>query len=230
MSFLSRLMIRRHWMTTMADVDGLLREYIKRFESGGSADPGDLLDQVEGRERAKLSVLIEGYLEHSAPAQDWDPEAFAGSVAERAVARVTESWSEAAGQLPVELVRLRNAKRITRADLVSRLADSLGVSEMREKVAFYYHRLEHGLLPAKGVSTKVWDALATLLETSADSLREAASSVRAQASAEGAAYARTAPPPPAKYAQRVDERTGMASPASPESKEPDEVDELFTGG
>src|SRR5512144_1551792 len=153
-SFLSRLMIRRHWMTTMADVDRLLREYIKRFEAGGSADPGDLLDQVEGRERAKLSVLIEGYLEHSAPAQDWDAEAFEGSVAERAVMRVAESWSEAAGQLPVELVRLRNARQITRADLVSRLADSLGVSGAREKVAFYYHRLEHGLLPAEGVSTK----------------------------------------------------------------------------
>ncbi len=161
----------------MADVDRLLREYIERFESGESADPGDLLDQVEGTERAKLSVLIEGYLEHSAPAQDWDPEAFEGSVAERAVARVTESWSEAAGQFPVELVRLRNARRITRADLVSRLADSLGVSGAREKVAFYYHRLEHGLLPAEGVSAKVWDALAKLLDTSADALREAGSSV-----------------------------------------------------
>jgi hypothetical protein len=231
---LKKLTIRSLWMTTMADVDRLLREYIERFEAGGSADPGDLLSQLEGRERTKLSVLIEGYLEHSAPAQDWDPEAFEGSAAERAVARVAESWSEASGQLPRELVRLRNERQITRADLVSRLADSLGVSDLREKVAFYYHRMERGLLPAEGVSTKVWEALARLLGTSADSLRQAASSVEPGAGATRAvsAYARTAPPPPEEYARDVaaDVAAGMASPGEPESREPDEVDVLFTGG
>ena len=29
---------------------------------------------------------------------------------------------------------------------MTRLADSLGVSGMRQKVAFYYHRLERGVL------------------------------------------------------------------------------------
>ena len=223
-------MIHRHRMT-MTDVDRLLREYIERFESGGSSDPGDLLEQVEGREREKLTVLIQGYLEHSAPAQDWDAEGFEGSVAERAAARVAETWTEAAGELPLELVRLRNRQEITRSELVTRLAERLGVAGARERVATYYHQLERGLLPAGGVSSRVWDALAQLLETSADALRKAGASVRpTSAGGSAAAYARTAPPPPEEYAgeQRADE--GMASPPEPESKEAAEVDRLFTGG
>src|SRR3954453_14406149 len=105
-------MIRRPPMT-MTEVDRLLREYIERFESGVSSDPGDLLEQVEGADREKLSVLISGYLEPSAPAQGWDAEAFEGSVAEQAVARVAEQWSEESGELPVVLVRLRNERKIT---------------------------------------------------------------------------------------------------------------------
>jgi hypothetical protein len=217
----------------MSDVDKLLRQYIDRFKSGGSADPGDLLSKVGGRDRARLSALIDGYLEHAAPAQDWDPDAFEGSVAEQATARVAETWSDATGQLPVELVRLRNERQIKRADLVSKLADSLGVSAAREKVAFYYHRMEHGLLPTEGVSAKVWDALAKLLGTSADSLRELGSTTGPAAgqASPAALYARTAPPPPEEYAleQSVDQvGAGAASPARRKPEEPDEVDLLFT--
>src|SRR5262249_20137434 len=157
-NFWARLRIRLRM--TMAEVDRLLREYIERFESGGSSDPGEVLAKVEGADREKLSVLIQGYLEHAAPAQDWDPAAFPGSVAGRAVARVAESWSQASGQLPAELVKLRNERQITRADLVGRLADALGVSGARDKVAFYYHRMEQGLLPSEGISSRVWEALA----------------------------------------------------------------------
>jgi hypothetical protein len=219
-------------MTTMADVDRLLREYLERFESGGSVDPSDLLDQLEGGDRARLSTLIEGYLEHGAPAQEWDPEAFEGSVAERAVARVAESWSEASGQLPRELVKLRNERRITRSELVRGLAEALGVAAKEPKVAFYYHRMEHGLLPARSVSERVFDALASLLGTSAESLRElgAATTPASGKASPGALYARTARPPPEEYAtdQTAEAAAGGAPRAEPE--EPDEVDLLFTGG
>ena len=214
---------------TMAEIDRLLREYIERFESGGSSDPGDLLAQVEGADREKLSVLIQGYLEHAAPAQDWDAEAFEGSVAERAVARVAESWSQASGQLPAELVKLRDERQITRATLVDRLAEALGVSGAREKVAFYYHRMEQGLLPAEGVSGKVWEALAGLLETSADSLRELGAGTKPRGGAASEAlYARTAAPPPEEYA----DSGSPAAARSPgtDADQPDEVDRLFTGG
>ena len=168
-----RLRTRRPATSPMTDLDKLLRQYIERFESGGDVDPSDLIAQAETGEQAELRELIAGYLEHAAPGREWDAAAFEGSVAERAVARTAEEWSAAAGELPVELVRLRNEREITRADLVTRLADSLGVSGAREKVASYYHRLERGLLPAEGVSSRVWEALAQLLDTSAEALRRA---------------------------------------------------------
>jgi hypothetical protein len=213
----------------MADVDKLLRQYIKRFESGGAADPTDLLSKTEGKDRAKLSALIEGYLERAAPAQEWDAKAFEGSVAERAVARLAESWSAQSGELPTELVKLRNEKKITRAELVKKLAERLGVPTMQEKVAFYYHRMERGLLPTSNVSSKVFDALGSLLGTTADSLRELG--VRS-AEAPGmpspeTLYARTAPPPPEEYAERGPP-PDLADRAPAEA--PDEVDLLFTGG
>ncbi len=213
----------------MTDVDRLLRDYIERFEAGGSEDPTDLMEGLEAKDRQKLSVLIEGYLEHAARPQEWNPEAFEGSAADRAVQRVADQWS-AAGELPGELVRLRNEGEITREDLVTKLADSLGVSAAREKVASYYHRLERGLLPAEGVSAKVWNALASLLGTTGDSLREAAS--RGAAEEAGPAFARTARPAPPAYAPGAGEE--IADTASEESRtepdEPDEVDRLFTGG
>ena len=217
----------------MADVDRLLREYIERFESGGSVDPGDMLSQVKGEDRARLQALIEGYLEHAAPQREWDAEAFRGSLAERAVARATKSWTEA-GELSSELVRLRNERQVTREQLVGQLADSLGVPDRREKVAWYYHRLEHGLLPAQGISSKVWESLASFLHTSADFLRGLAPSTGASGPTTHelwAAHARTAPPPPPEYAHdEPADRTGMPSPAEPAAEEPDEVDQLFTGG
>jgi Na+/proline symporter len=76
-------------------------------------------------------------------------------------------------------------------------------------------------------------ALAKLLETSAEALREAGSSV-GPAPPKGrtiSAFARKAAPPPEEYAdQAADASAGMASPRSPGTKEPDEVDVLFTGG
>ena len=72
----------------MTDVQGLLRQYIERFEAGGSPDPQDLLERASGKDRATLSALIEGYLEHEAPDQQWDAERFEGTLADYAVSRV----------------------------------------------------------------------------------------------------------------------------------------------
>ncbi len=145
---------------------------MKRFEAGGETDPSDLLEQLSGRERERLSALIDGYLENAAPPQAWDAEAFEGSLAERATARVAESWSSAAGELPHRLVELRNQRKLKRRELVARLADALGVASQEQKVAAYYHRLERGTLQSDRVSAKVFDALASILGTTTDFLRK----------------------------------------------------------
>lgn len=228
-----RLTNRRRKTMAKTEVDKLLRRYVERFEAGGSVDPSDLLSKLEGAERAELDALIEGYLEQAAPKQAWDPDAFEGSISEQAVAQVAETWSEEAGQLPHELVRLRQERKLTRAGLVERLADALGVGGKEEKVRSYYHQLEFGLLPSEGVSAKVFDALASLLDTTADALRKAGESVAPSAGGEpGAAYARLAHPghgadesSDEPLEQRIPNRTERESDA-----DWDEVDRLFRGG
>ena len=215
----------------MTDLDKLLRQYIERFESGGDVDPSDLIAQAETGEQAELRELIAGYLEHAAPGRDWDAAAFEGSVAERAVARTAEEWSAAAGELPVELVRLRNEREITREDLVTRLADSLGVSGAREKVASYYHRLERGLLPAEGVSARVWEALAELLghQRATPSVRAAAVIHRPPTEEAASAYARTCAPTAIASTRRPQDHLEEALESHrtrTAQKEPDEVDRL----
>lgn len=226
-----RLRIHPSRISAMTDLDTLLRQYIERFEAGGDVDPNDLLSRAQPGEREELRELIAGYLEHAAPAQRWDAHAFEGSLSQAAVDRVRAEWQAAEGELPVELVRLRNERQITRADLVTRLADSLGVSGAREKVAFYYHQLERGLLPAEGISSRVWEALGELLDTSADALRRAGAAMRPPPT-RGApsAYARTAAPPPPEYAtpQASEEPTTVSD--TEHTEKPDDVDRLFTGG
>src|SRR4051794_32352056 len=102
---------------TMTDVDRLLRDYIQRFEEGETIDPSDFFKGLKQGDQRKLAILIEGYLEHAAPAQKWDPEGFEGSIAQRAVEQVAAEWQ--ADATPSELVRLRKERKISREDLVA---------------------------------------------------------------------------------------------------------------
>jgi hypothetical protein len=214
----------------MADVDQLLKDYIAEHRAGGEADPRAYLDQVEGTDRAELAALIDAYLVRS-PGEPWDEEAYAGSPAERLVESLHESLAGASGSWPVLLPRLRDRARITRDQLVERLAAALGVAGREEKVAFYYNQMEHGRLPPVGVSDPVLKALAAIVDTTKEALQQAGQTVVAE-DAEDAVFARVAPPPAPEYA----ESPGMARPAQPADApgapehELDEVDELFLGG
>src|SRR4051812_31720137 len=149
---------------TMTDVDRLLREYIEEHRAGGEADPLAYVERLEGTDRAELEALIDAYLAR-APGRDWDPEAYRGSPAEQVVAALTESLGGVSGSWPVLLPELRNKARIRRDELVGRLADALGVGGREEKVAYYYNQMEHGLLQPAGVSDRVLDALAAIVDT-----------------------------------------------------------------
>lgn len=215
---------------TMTDVNRLLRDYIERYEAEGAPDPSDLLAQVEGSDRARLIALIEGYLEHAAPTPDWDPEAFEGSLAERATERLVEAWEAESAALPRELVALRKRAELPRPALVEQLAAALGFPKQTERVAVYYNAMEHGNLPPAGVSAKVFDALASILDTSAEALRKAGEAVAPSAGGEpGAAFARETRATEA--ADQAAPSPGLASRRAEEpGQEPDELDRLFTGG
>jgi hypothetical protein len=214
----------------MPDVDQLLKQYIAEHRAGGEADPRAYLDQLEGRDRAELAALIDAYLV-SSPGQRWDEDAYSGSSAERVVESLHESLVGASGSWPVLLPELRNRARIKREQLVERLATALGVAGREQKVAFYYNQMEHGRLPPAGVSDRVLDALAGIVGTTKEALRQAGEAIRLSDTETDAVYARVAPPPPPEYAAEADlARPAEAASAAADHPEPDEVDELFRGG
>ena len=213
----------------MTNVDTLLKEYIAAHRAGDEADPRDWLMRVEGRERALLAAMIDGYLER-APAPEWDPEAFRQSGLAPLAERVDLALQGQAGTWPAVLPSLSHKARLKRSDLVARLAAALGVPDQQEKVGSYYHEMERGLLPAEGVHDRVLEALGPILGHSAEALRAAGRAIAPGAVGDvsgAAAFARETRPDPDFAAPAV-----SSPPPSPAAGEDDwdEVDRLFRGG
>ena len=158
----------------------------------------------------------------TAPRRSWDPVAYEASPAKAAVDRVYESLEGVSGTWPELLPALRNRARIKRSELVRRLADALGVGDRAERVGDYYNRMEHGRLPAEGVSSRVIEALAGIVGASAEAIREAGAP-GGEAGGPDLLYTRMAPSDAAFEAEEV------AAPAD-RAAGWDEVDELFRGG
>lgn len=222
---------------TMADVERLLAEFIAQDRGPTPADPSPFLEQVEGTDRKELLALIDAYLAR-APRRPVAPSALRGGAgmpdAARAVAdRLERTLLGVSGEWPALLPRLRDAARLTRRQLVHELAERLDVADDAERVAEYYHRMEHGLLPADGVSDRVLRALAGLLGTTAARLRDAGRAVAAAPIpllADEPAFARTATPDD-ELAAPPPSRDGDATDVPPDMSRPrGRVDELFTGG
>ena len=216
----------------MTDVDRLMREYVRRYEAGESADPEDLLAQVEGLDRLEFEALIDAYLAR-APRRPFDPERYAGSPASDAVESLSRSLGGVSGLWPTVLPRLREAARLRRQEVVERLAAAIGAGARQEKVGAYYHQMEQGLLPAEGVSDRVLEALGAIVGQSAEALRRAGSTIEPGGGgpAEGPAFARTAAPDPAYAGQHSPGEEAAGPPgAAADAGEWDEVDTLFRGG
>ncbi len=216
----------------MADLDRLIDEFKADYEAGRPADVTALLERAPDDRRQELASRLDRYL-MDAPRRRWDREAYEGSLAQTAVERVYESIEGVSGTWPELLPKLRNQARIKRRDLVRRLADALGFATppQIEKIGTYYNQMEHGILPAAGVSDRVIEALAATVGASADAIRAAGARAGDEITG-GAAFARTAISDESYSAASSDlGSTGQAAPASPgaESKR-DEIDALFLDG
>ncbi|MFN8111826.1 MAG: hypothetical protein U0R51_01370 [Solirubrobacterales bacterium] len=212
----------------MADIDRLIEEFAADWEAGRRTDVGSFLERVDPGQRQELAAALDNYL-MAAPTRRWDPEAFEGSLAQRASDRVYESVAGVSGAWPELLPRLRNQARIKRRDLVERLTEALGFGGEREiaKVGDYYNRMEHGRLEANGVSRRVIDALAVVLRADAEEIA-AAGARRAEAADPGdVAFARKAFPNAEFTDVRLLESMDMEVPAEPTH---DEIDALFLDG
>jgi hypothetical protein len=206
----------------MSQVDELFDAFKAARAAGGRPRAADYLDQVEGRQRQLLGELISKHVD-AAPAPrrsladiKADPIAQQAMAAAEPALRASETW-------PVVLPAARHEAQLARTTLVQRLADALGVGERAEKVGDYYHRMETGTLPPAGVSSRVLEALGTLLGTTAEQLREAGARTVPPA-AGGGVFARGA------GGVEVD----VAGPAAAADRGPDaerdEVDRLFLDG
>ena len=217
----------------MADLEALRDEFIAAVEGGGTPDLNDWLDRVEEPERQELRRLIDGYL-MTAPPRQWDPEGFESSIAKRAVDRAFDSIEGVSGAWPDVLPTLRKQQRILRSALVRRLADALGVGTDEpqvSKVGVYYHRMEHGLLPARGVSDTVLSALAGLIGTTPEALREAGERGWVPPEGPTVSYARYAMPDAELTVvadMEMGEPAALAGGGAPPER--DRIDELFTEG
>jgi hypothetical protein len=207
----------------VTDVDRLLAEYIEEHREGGVADPTTFLSRAVASDRRELAALIDGYLRR-APRQRFDAAGFRGSPSERVVDELERALGGQAGLWPALLPELRHRAGLKCAELVARLAGTLGLAGREPKVATYYHQMEQGILPARGVSNRVLAALGDIVGESLKSLREAGDALTPF---DGA------PTPAPTFARlaHADPASGMASPEeAPPDEEWDEIDILFRGG
>jgi len=214
----------------MADVDKLFSDYVAEHRAGGDADPRSYLERVEGVDRDELATLIDAYLVRS-PGRGWDPEAYEGSAAQALVAGAERSIGGRAGAWPVLLPRLRERAKVRRKELVERLAVALGVGGQTELVADYYHEMEQGSLDSSGVSTRVLEALAAIVGSSAAALRSAGEKFgEGRPPTEETVFARVATPSPEYEAKAVEALARESAAPAGSAEEAAEVDRLFTGG
>lgn len=207
----------------------VFEEFAREYRREGEADPRPYLSQLDGDERAELRLLIEAFLER-APRRRWDPDAFAGSLAERALARAGTGEEPATAERPAGwpelLPALRTEARLKRRTVVERLAAAIGFADQQQRVAAYYHRMEQGQLRPSGVSDRVLEALAGILGGSAEALRRAGDAGQRAAEAGGEVFARVGAPEGGSAIGG-----GGAASAREDAAEPaDELDRLFTGG
>ena len=204
-------------------VDQLFEQFKAAHTAGERVDVAALLAQIEGTDRAELTVLIDAFLAR-APRAEWNPQAYERSGATHAVQAVSSSLRGQAGLWPSLLPRLRNRARIKRADLAAELAQRLGAEGQTAKVAGYYHEMEQGTLPAAGVSDTVLDALGAIVGVGRESLRKAGEALGPgpEGSTVDAVFAREASIEVGAAPVDADAVSG--------APELDEVDRLFTGG
>jgi hypothetical protein len=204
-------------------VETLLAEYMAEHRAGGKADPSEFVLRAAPAERRELATLIDGYLAR-APRTPLAHQAPPEPRAEATIEALSRSIGGAAGLWPAVLPQLRNRAGLKRRELVDRLAAALDVSGRESKVGRYYHEMELGLLPAAGVSSRVLEALAKLVGSTASELRGAGAALGegVGASAHVDVFARTV---------AVEAPIASAPPGSaPDTEEPwDEVDDLFRG-
>ena len=220
----------------MSRVEEILAKYIAEFEAGKAEPPPSYLEMVDEDDRQELAAAIDSYL-MNAPRREWDAAAYEASQAGRIADRLWRSMDGASGEWPIVLPQLRERRRLTRSKVTERLAAWLEAPPGDPRVASYYHEMEQGLLPWRGVSARVLEGLSSIFDVPIDEITLAArrgGDIPPPPTTE-AAMARVGAPDP-RYAGEMDselpaDADGMASPPIEKpADEWDEIDRAFLGG
>lgn len=206
-----------------ASVERLFDEFAASWARGEHPDVRDYLERA-GDGRDELAGLLDGFL----AASSVQPPS------EETLATFAELVPGDHETPPMLAVRVRMGLR--RADVVRQLCAGLGLgSSTEEKVARYYHELETGLLDPRGVSSRVWHQLATVLGTGIRSLMvtpyEAPPAVVTAfyRRSDTAASTELDAAPRRRFMAVPDLAAASESAAAPERPDLDEVDRLFRG-
>lgn len=187
----------------------LFEQYLDQRASGQSPDAAALVHEA-GDQADVLAGMIAAYAAtHPADVTEDQLE----QMAARLELEPPRPWLEL-------LPALRERTHTTRAALVSRLCEALGVAGSEQQVGDYVHELEAGLLSPARVRPAVVSALAAVLDVPR-ALLESSRGLAAE------------PPPSAaptfaRSAHRVED--GLMSLGALEQNADPRVDDLFTGG
>src|SRR4051794_33432886 len=171
----------------MASADQALSEFIDAWNAGERPEVNDYLERVPEGERDELAGLLAAFLEWAPPPTYTEQQR--QEIARDPAVSSTLNLIEGPGLWPALLPSLRRRARITRDQVVERLADMLGVSGKEARVRVYYHEMESGTLDPGGVSQRVIDALASIFGVSSDEIADAGE-LGAPAAAAGGVYLR----------------------------------------
>jgi hypothetical protein len=209
----------------MLDPQQLLQQFVAEYGRDPAADPRAYLARADEADRAELAALIDRFL-LGVPRRIWDPRAFEGSLAKRAVAAAAEADAASSAAWPELLPELRDEAQLTRRTVVERLALALGAADRQERVGSYYHRMERGQLAPAGVSDRVLTALAGILGSTTEALRRAGEAAGGSEGPGGEIFARLGRPSELRPSRSSDaEPARDVDAADP----PDDLDRLFLG-
>jgi hypothetical protein len=204
--------------------ESLLSEFIDAWAAGHRPDVDAYLERAPEAERDQLAAEIHTYLTH-APAPSLSDHAREQLRAEPLTRAIAQMPSEL-GMWPTLLPALRRRARLRRDELVARLAAALGAEGAVAKVGRYYHGMESGTLEADGVSQRVLDVLARLLDVSSGELEEAGAFRGHHRGGTRSAFGRTHD----AASSELMHLAGAPAAQSLDDAAWDEVDELFLGG
>src|SRR2546427_5161487 len=138
----------------MTSVENLLNEFAEAWNTGRRPRLDDYLERAPKNRQVELAELISAFLE-LAPSPRYSAKQLDELRHDPVVKQIGGLFESRSGLWPSLLPRWRIRGRLTRDQVVARLADLLGVKAQEVKVKDYYHQMETGRLDPRGVSSKV---------------------------------------------------------------------------